>query len=205
MLANLLIRPGVLQLKEVKTPEPSYGEILVRIKASLTCGTDLKAFKRGHPLIPMPSVFGHEFSGVIEKTGRGVRGFSRGMEVMAVHTAPCGSCCFCRKKMFNLCDSIMDSKVLGAFAEYILLPKHVVEHNVFKKAEKLADDEDVLHRVQVARLPIQYVQISTLPETDPKRAAIIDRFFRVVDKAGITNISEGRSMAQYKENIGVRK
>ena len=74
---------------------------------------------------------------------------------------------------------------------------------LFDEAERLADDEDVLHRVQVARLPMQYVRISTLPEDDPKRAAIIDNFFKVVDKAGITNISEGRTMAQYKEAISV--
>jgi len=77
-------------------------------------------------------------------------------------------------------------------------------NELFDEAEKLADDEDVLHRVQVARLPVQYVQISTLPEIDPKRAAIIDKFFKVVGEAGITNISEGRNMEQYKEAIGVR-
>ena len=75
---------------------------------------------------------------------------------------------------------------------------------LFDEAEKLADDEDVLHRIQVARLPIQYVQISTLSETDPKRTTIINKFFKVVDKAGITNISEGRSIAQYKEMLGVK-
>jgi len=75
---------------------------------------------------------------------------------------------------------------------------------LFDEAEEVADDEDVLHRIQVARLPIQYVQISTLPETNPKRAAIIDKFFKVVDKTGITNISEGRSMAQYKEMLGIK-
>ncbi|MEE8328975.1 MAG: alcohol dehydrogenase catalytic domain-containing protein, partial [Thermodesulfovibrionia bacterium] len=65
MLANLLLKPGVLKLKEIKTSEPSNGEILVKVKAALTCGTDLKAFKRGHPVIPMPTVFGHEFSGIV--------------------------------------------------------------------------------------------------------------------------------------------
>jgi L-iditol 2-dehydrogenase len=67
MLTNLLVKPGVLELKEIKTLKPSCGEILVKIKAALTYGTDLKAFRRGHPIIPMPTVFGHEFSGVIEK------------------------------------------------------------------------------------------------------------------------------------------
>jgi L-iditol 2-dehydrogenase len=138
MLANLLVKPGLLRLQEIKTPEPSHGEILVKIRASLTCGTDLKAFKRGHPMIPMPTVFGHEFSGVIEKTGKGVKKFRKGNEVMAVHSAPCGKCYYCRKKIQNLCENIMDTKVLGAFAEYILLPPHIVKQHVFIKPERLS-------------------------------------------------------------------
>lgn len=141
MLANLLLKPGVLKLKEIKTSGPSNGEILVKVKAALTCGTDLKAFKRGHPVIPMPTVFGHEFSGIVEKVGRGVRKFSRGMEIMAVHSAPCERCCFCKKRRYNLCENIMRTKVLGAFAEYILLPKHIVKHNVFIKPKKLSFEE----------------------------------------------------------------
>ena len=133
MLANLLVKPGVLELGEIETPKPSHGEILVKIKAALTCGTDLKAFQRGHPMISMPTVFGHEFSGIVEEVGRGVGKFSKGMEIMAVHSAPCEKCYFCKKGLYNLCENIMRTKVLGAFAEYILLPRHVVKHNVFKK------------------------------------------------------------------------
>lgn len=141
MLANLLLKPGTLKLKEIKTPEPSNGEILVKIKAALTCGTDLKAFKRGHAMIPMPTVFGHEFSGIVERVGRGVRKFSRGMGIMAVHSAPCERCYFCKKRQYNLCENIMRTKVLGAFAEYILLPKHIVKHNVFVKPKTLSFEE----------------------------------------------------------------
>ena len=141
MLANILVQPGRIEISEIKTPEPSYGEILVKIKAALTCGTDLKAFLRGHPLIPMPGVFGHEFSGVVAKTGKGVRRFKEGDAVMAVHTAPCLKCIFCRKRLYNLCEEIMHTKVLGAFAEYILLPSHVVRQNVFRKPKNLSFEE----------------------------------------------------------------
>jgi hypothetical protein len=83
-----------------------------------------------------------------------------------------------------------------------LAPEIIQRANeLFDEAERLADDDDVLHRVRVARLPIQYVQISTLPKDDPKRQKLIDQFFEVADKAGITNISEGRSMEQYKEML----
>ncbi len=141
MLANILVKPGKIELKEVDTPKPSHGEILVKIKVALTCGTDLKAFLRGHPLIPMPGFFGHEFSGVIEDVGRGVKRFKRGDEIMAVHSAPCKKCVFCKKGIYNLCENIMGTKVLGAFSEYILLPPHIVEQNVFIKPKNVSFEE----------------------------------------------------------------
>lgn len=73
MRAIILIEPGKTELVEIANPIPDRGEVLVKIKAALTCGTDLKAFKRGHPVIPIPGVFGHEFSGVVAETGKGVR------------------------------------------------------------------------------------------------------------------------------------
>ena len=53
---------------------------------------------------------------------------------------------------------------------------------LFDEAEKLADSEDVLARVRGARLPIQYVRISTSPPDDPRRAQIVEKFFKVVEK-----------------------
>ena len=160
MHANILLKPGSIELREIKTPEPSYGEILVKIKAALTCGTDLKAFLRSHPLIPMPGVFGHEFSGIVTAIGKGVRRFKEGDAVMAVHTAPCLTCSFCRRRFYNLCEKIMHTKVLGAFAEYIILPSHVVRQNVFYKPEHLSFEETafleplscVVHSVETLRI-----------------------------------------------------
>jgi L-iditol 2-dehydrogenase len=160
LLANILIKPGKIEIRSIETPKPSYGEILVRIKAALTCGTDLKAFIRGHPLIPMPGVFGHEFSGVITEVGKGVSRFKKGDAVMAVHSAPCLQCIFCRKRLYNLCEKIMHTKVLGAFAEYIILPSHVVRQNVFNKPRNLSFEEAafleplscVVHSVEKLRI-----------------------------------------------------
>lgn len=133
-----LIRPGVIELRDVDIPSPSNSEILIRIKTALTCGTDLKAFKRGHPLIPMPGPFGHEFSGIVEEVGGMVSGFKKGDNIMAVHTAPCNKCDYCKRGAFNLCDNLMKEKILGAFSEYILLPKHIVQQNTFKKPEEIS-------------------------------------------------------------------
>ncbi|TAL23328.1 MAG: hypothetical protein EPN94_09615 [Nitrospirae bacterium] len=141
MKANILVKPGQIELQEIKIPKQSRNELLIKIKAALTCGTDLKAFVRGHPVIPMPGVFGHEFSGIVEAIGKGVRGFKKGDPVMAVHSAPCLKCGYCKKELYNLCENIMDEKVLGAFAEYILLPEHIVKQNVFHKPKNLTFEE----------------------------------------------------------------
>lgn len=54
--------PEKVQLEEREIPRIRDGEVLVRIRAALTCGTDAKTYKRGHTLLPPPSPFGHEFS-----------------------------------------------------------------------------------------------------------------------------------------------
>lgn len=141
MLAGVLVKPNTLEIQEIERPRPSKGEVLVEIRAALTCGTDLKAFLRGHPMIPMPGVFGHEFSGVIEEAGRGVKGFKIGDEVMAVHSAPCLTCSYCKRKLFHLCENIMNTKALGAFAEYLLLPAPIVKQNLFHKPAHLKFEE----------------------------------------------------------------
>lgn len=141
MKAVYLSQPGRVEIREVPTPKPAAGEVLVRIKSALTCGTDLKAFLRGHPMIPMPGLFGHEFSGIIEESGKGVRRFKPGDEVMSVHTAPCLSCRYCSKKIYNLCENIMHTKVLGAFAEYIVIPRHILRQNVYTKPPLLSFEE----------------------------------------------------------------
>jgi L-iditol 2-dehydrogenase len=141
MLLAVLIRPGTIELQEAVVPEPSEGELLVKVKASLTCGTDLKAFVRGHPLVPTPGPFGHEFSGIVVDKGKGVARFKVGDAVMAVHSAPCLACSYCSRGLFNLCENLMSKKVLGAFSEYVLLPKHVVTQNVFKKPDSLSFKE----------------------------------------------------------------
>ncbi|MHB8880325.1 MAG: zinc-binding dehydrogenase [Thermodesulfovibrionales bacterium] len=137
MLAAILTKPGSIEIQDTPLPEPAEGELLVEVKAALTCGTDLKAFIRGHTLIPMPGPFGHEFSGVIVDKGKGVTRFRIGDPVMAVHSAPCLTCAYCRRRLFNLCEQIMARKVLGAFAQYILLPRQVAEQNVFRKPDGL--------------------------------------------------------------------
>lgn len=131
-------------MTDIPVPTPAEGELLVKVRAALTCGTDLKAYKRGHHVIPMPGPFGHEFSGSVVKKGRGVRNFREGDEIMAAHSAPCLKCRYCKKRLHNLCENIMQTKVMGAFAEYVLLPAHIVRQNVFHKPATLSFEEAAL-------------------------------------------------------------
>lgn len=138
MKQGILSAPGKIELRDIPVPEPSDGEIVVKIDTALTCGTDLKAFVRGHTLIPMPGPFGHEYAGVVAKTGKDAGDYKEGDPVMGVHSAPCMRCRYCKKGLYNLCDIIMEKKALGAFAEYLLLPSGVVTHNLFRKPEDLS-------------------------------------------------------------------
>ena len=141
MLTAILTRPGEIELQETAIPEPREGELLIEVKSSLTCGTDLKAFIRGHSYIPMPGPFGHEFSGIVVEKGKGTAKFKVGDPIMGVHSAPCLDCSYCRKGLYNLCENLMSTKVLGAFSEYLLLPRHVVKQNVFKKPKTMGFNE----------------------------------------------------------------
>ncbi len=129
----ILVEPKHVQLRDMPTPEPSPGSIIVRVRAALTDGTDLKAWRRGHPQMPMPTPFGHEFSGDVAAVGKGVTKFAVGDAVMSVHSAPDGTCWWCLHGQEELCESVMSTKILGAYAEYIEIPSHIVERNCYPK------------------------------------------------------------------------
>lgn len=141
MKTYVLMEPGRIAVQEAPSPVPGPGEVLIDIRAALTCGTDLKTYRRGHPKIPLPSPFGHEFSGTVAAVGEAVSAFSPGDAVMAVHTAPCGRCFYCKAGRQNLCGELMETKVLGAFSEQILLPAHIVAVNLYPKPEHLSFEE----------------------------------------------------------------
>ncbi len=138
MRVGLLVAPQRIELRDAPIPEPGPGEVLVRVRVALTDGTDLKAYRRGHPQMPMPTRFGHEFSGDVAAVGAGVTSFSVGDPIMSVHSAPDGTCYWCRSGQEELCERVMETKILGAYAEYLLLPAHIVARNAFGKPERLS-------------------------------------------------------------------
>jgi len=136
MNALVLEEPGCLTLKSNRVPEPGPGEVLIKVEAATTCGTDLKAYLRGHPQIPMPGVLGHEYSGTVAMAGQGAL-FTEGDPVMGVHSAPCQECHWCLRGQENLCESTMATKVLGSYAEYLLIPERIARLNLFRKPANL--------------------------------------------------------------------
>jgi L-iditol 2-dehydrogenase len=128
--AQVFYGPGDLRFEDAPMPEPAPGEVVLRIEAALTCGTDVKTLRRGHPvMIPhVPTVFGHEFAGTIAAVGAGVRGLRPGDRAVAANSAPCGTCAACRRGRPNLCDDLLF--VNGAYAEYIALPPRLVAENL---------------------------------------------------------------------------
>ncbi len=133
MRVAVLAAPRRIELRDEPSPSAPDGGIVVRVRAALTDGTDLKTYRRGHPKMPMPARFGHEFSGDVAAVGSGVTAFAPGDAVMCVHTAPCGSCFWCRHGQEELCEELMPTMLLGAYADCIAVPKRVVDRNCFVK------------------------------------------------------------------------
>jgi L-iditol 2-dehydrogenase len=129
MRAVFYLGPGRIELRRVPVPQPKEGELLVKVEVAVTCGTDVKTYRRGHPKFPPPFVFGHEFGGEVVDTGPGVQGFRAGMRVTANVFAECGHCFYCRKGQGNLCENLIYN--FGAFAEYMIIPAAIVRLNTF--------------------------------------------------------------------------
>ncbi len=140
----VLVSPGHLEIRDFEPPHPGRGEVLIRVACALSCGTDLKTYRRGHPVWKLPTPFGHEFAGVVAEVGEGVRGFKPGDALMAAPTAPCGICFYCQRGQENLCAQTMERMVMGAYADYLLVPAHVIARNAFLKPAHLGFEEAAL-------------------------------------------------------------
>lgn len=131
MQAAVLYGKEDVRVETVAVPEIGPGEILVRVRTALTCGTDVKVYRRGYHerMIQPPSLFGHEMAGDIVAVGANVTKFQAGQRVVAANSAPCGQCFFCLKDQPNLCEDLLFNN--GAYAEYIRIPERIVQKNTY--------------------------------------------------------------------------
>ena len=129
MTAAVLYGKEDLRLERVAVPQAASGELVVRVDAALTCGTDLKVYRRGyHAMMLKPPIpFGHEFAGVVAEVGPGVTAFRAKDRVVALNSAPCDACFFCIHGQQNLCENLLFNN--GAYAEFIRIPARIVEKN----------------------------------------------------------------------------
>ncbi len=132
MTAAVLYGKEHVRIETVPVPQVGPNDVLVRVKTALTCGTDVKVFRRGYHarMIVPPALFGHELAGDIVALGTAVSKFHIGQRVVAANSAPCGECFFCQRGSENLCDDLLFNN--GAYAEYIRIPGRIVERNLYE-------------------------------------------------------------------------
>ena len=126
--------------RDIPAPRPAPGEVILRVRAALTCGTDLKLLARGHAKISLPVTMGHEACGEIVEVGEGVTDFRAGERVVAAISGPCGSCGDCVGGRANLCASGHADRTWGAFAEFLRVPAAVVRSNLHRPPADLPDE-----------------------------------------------------------------
>jgi threonine 3-dehydrogenase len=139
-LAKLHAEPGIW-MTEAEKPEYGYNELLIRIKKSAICGTDIHIFKWdewSQKTVPVPMVVGHEYAGVVAAMGDGVKGFQVGDRVSGEGHITCGYCRNCRAGRRHLCRNTLGVGVNrpGSFAEYLVIPAD----NAFKLPDDISDD-----------------------------------------------------------------
>jgi L-iditol 2-dehydrogenase len=126
---------GSIAVEEIPTPVVGPGEILIRVEACGICHTDLKKIE--YNLLEPPRVFGHETAGIVAKVGRNVRKFRLGDRVVVFHHIPCGTCFYCRRRIYAQCPVYKRVGVTagfepagGGFAQFVRVMDWIVERGV---------------------------------------------------------------------------
>jgi len=183
-----------LRIEDIPVPKVEAGEVLVKVKAATTCGTDLKIFQRGYVerVIKLPTIFGHEWAGEVVEVGKGLEWPKIGMRVRAGNSAPCLHCGMCQKGKYNLCENMI--WLWGAYAEYIKVPARMVLVNTQEIPQHVSYEEAaiteplacVLHGVEEAGVklgdtvaiigagPIGLLHLLTVKKMGAEKVIIID-------------------------------
>lgn len=211
-----------LRIQEAEIPRVGDGEVLVKVKAATTCGTDLKIYQRGYveKIIKLPTIFGHEWAGEVVDIGTKLEWPQKGMRVRAGNSAPCLHCTMCQKGKYNLCENMI--WLWGAYAEYIKVPARMVlvnmqeipAHVSYEEASLAEPLACVLHGVEEAGVklgdnvaiigagPIGLLHLLTVKKMGVEKAIMIDLVDERLDfakKVGADEtINSGRENAMEK-------
>lgn len=172
MRAAVLYGKEDVRVERVPVPALKPGDVLVKVGAALTCGTDLKVFRRGYhaAMIKPPSVFGHECAGTVVSARPSASGklrFKPGEHIVAANSAPCGACYFCQRNQENLCADLQFLN--GAYSEYLVIPARFIEKNAYAIPENVSFEEAAMTE------PLACV-VHGLEETNPmpgERVAVL--------------------------------
>lgn len=163
MKAQLFYGHRDVRYEDTDIPQIDSGEALVRIKSALTCGSDLKTYQRGHPtMIEKGSVFGHEWAGDIVEIGEGVDNFKLGDRVVAMNTAPCFQCYYCKLERYSLCENLIYNN--GAYAEFIKIPENILKVNTLKIPDNISYKEAAL--TEPLACVVHGIDLSNITEGD---------------------------------------
>ena len=155
MKALVAIAPSQYELQEVPVPVPGEGEILLKVEACGICAGDIKAshgtarFWGGDGMpgfCKPPFIPGHEFFGIVAAVGGQITGdFRIGDRIISEQIVPCGSCYYCKRGQYWLCDPHdvygFKNYLNGGMAEYVLLPKNAINHRI---SDSLTTEQAVL-------------------------------------------------------------
>jgi L-iditol 2-dehydrogenase len=194
MRAAMLYGIRDLRIEDVAVPAVAGGEVLVKVKAATTCGTDVKIFQRGYveKVIRLPSIFGHEWAGEVVEVGSGLQWPEEDMRVRAGNSAPCLHCGMCQRGQYNLCENMI--WLWGAYAEFVKVPSRMVLVNMqevpghvsFEEASMAEPLACVLHGVEEAGVklgdnvaiigagPIGLLHLLTVRKMGVKKAIMVD-------------------------------
>jgi L-iditol 2-dehydrogenase len=198
MTAAVLYGRENVRVEQVPIPRIGPDEVLVRVEVALTCGTDLKVWRRGYHarMITPPALFGHELAGTVVEAGSQVRSVRPGARVVPANSAPCGECFYCRAGQANLCSDLLFNN--GAYAQFLRVPGRIVERNLldipdhvsFRDAAMAEPLACVLRGVEEMRVP-EGATVAVIG-----CGAIGLKFTRVLSRRGARVIAVGKRASQ---------
>lgn len=125
MRQAVMTEPGKIEFGEVQEPKAGAGEILLRIKRIGVCGSDIHVYHGKHPFTPYPVVQGHEYCGVVEAVGEGIKDVKPGMLATARPQLVCGKCGPCQRGDYHVCEElrVQGFQAPGCAQDLFVVPK----------------------------------------------------------------------------------
>lgn len=125
MKSCVITNPFHYEIRETIIPEPTDGEVLIKMKAAGVCGSDLHIYKGENPCSSYPLVPGHENAGIVAKVGKGVTGIKEGDHVVVDLIITCGECYQCTHGREEVCEHVLvrGSGTDGGWREYFTAPE----------------------------------------------------------------------------------